>query len=228
MVRKNWALLAFVPGIIVLGLSGAGCQQSVPDTQSKVVADFTGGVTEVEVDTLIYFSDLSSGGIERWLWEFGDGATSTGQNPAHSYDAPGTYTVSLTVAGDSWEDTEIKSGYIRVIGVNQIPSYVMGEARAIYEWAEGAEASTLLERVPCYCGCKLSGHKHVRDCFWRDDGTFDGHAAACSICLDTAAMTKQMWEQGKDICEIREEIDVYYAANVRFGTDTPMPEGCAS
>ncbi|WP_217790651.1 PKD domain-containing protein [Pinibacter aurantiacus] len=34
---------------------------------------------------------------ETWLWDFGDGQTSTEQNPQHSYDKPGVYTVSLTV-----------------------------------------------------------------------------------------------------------------------------------
>jgi PKD repeat protein len=32
-----------------------------------------------------------------YLWHFGDGATSTDENPLHIYTAPGTYTVSLTV-----------------------------------------------------------------------------------------------------------------------------------
>src|SRR5690606_30707756 len=30
-----------------------------------------------------------------WLWDFGDGTTSTAQAPSHTYAAPGTYTVSL-------------------------------------------------------------------------------------------------------------------------------------
>src|SRR5512135_2043679 len=32
-----------------------------------------------------------------WAWDFGDGATSTEQNPTHTYTDPGTYTVSLEV-----------------------------------------------------------------------------------------------------------------------------------
>ncbi len=48
----------------------------------------------------VNFNDLSSdpdGSIVSWLWDFGDGTTSTDQHPAHTYDSPGTYTVSLTV-----------------------------------------------------------------------------------------------------------------------------------
>ncbi|HEU4407934.1 MAG TPA: S8 family serine peptidase, partial [Polyangiaceae bacterium] len=46
------------------------------------------------------FTDASTdpdGDIVAWAWNFGDGATSADQNPAHAYAASGTYTVSLTV-----------------------------------------------------------------------------------------------------------------------------------
>ncbi|WP_027420155.1 T9SS C-terminal target domain-containing protein [Crocinitomix catalasitica] len=38
--------------------------------------------------------------IVSWNWDFGDGATSTDENPVHDYDAPGLYTVSLTTESD--------------------------------------------------------------------------------------------------------------------------------
>lgn len=42
----------------------------------------------------VQFSNLGSLGSS-WLWDFGDGTTSTAQAPSHTYAAPGTYTVSL-------------------------------------------------------------------------------------------------------------------------------------
>lgn len=108
----------------------------------------------------------------------------------------------------------------------EIPSYVTGEMRAMYEWSKTPEGAALLEQMPCYCGCKYEGHEHTRHCFWRDDGTFDKHGITCSVCLDIAKKTEQMHGEGKDICEIRKEIDSFYAPNVHLGTDTPMPEGC--
>ncbi len=44
------------------------------------------------------FTDTSSGEPTSWLWDFGDGKTSTEQNPGHSYARPGSYAVTLTVA----------------------------------------------------------------------------------------------------------------------------------
>lgn len=108
----------------------------------------------------------------------------------------------------------------------EIPSYVTGEMRAMYEWAATPEGKVLLEQMPCYCGCKYEGHLHTRHCFWRDDGTFDKHGMTCSVCFDIAKKTKQMHEQGIDICTIRKDVDSFYEPNKHLGTNTPMPAGC--
>jgi PKD repeat protein len=47
--------------------------------------------------TTIQFSDLSSGAPSSWNWSFGDGTTSTAQNPAKRFAQEGTYSVSLTI-----------------------------------------------------------------------------------------------------------------------------------
>ncbi|CAN5904111.1 hypothetical protein BH11BAC7_BH11BAC7_04390 [soil metagenome] len=44
-------------------------------------------------------SIVANGSIINWLWNFGDGNFSFGQNPSHTYDAPGSYFVGLTVTG---------------------------------------------------------------------------------------------------------------------------------
>ena len=52
------------------------------------------------------FVDQSFGsGINAWQWDFGDGNTSTQQNPSHTYGADGTYTVCLIVANACGSDT---------------------------------------------------------------------------------------------------------------------------
>ena len=37
---------------------------------------------------------------DEYLWNFGDGETSTQANPTHTYNQPGTYTVTLTATND--------------------------------------------------------------------------------------------------------------------------------
>lgn len=50
------------------------------------------------------FTDQSKGATS-WLWDFGDGTTSTAENPQHTYAAPGQYKVVLTVTNGSCTDT---------------------------------------------------------------------------------------------------------------------------
>jgi PKD repeat protein len=60
-------------------------------------ADFTGAPRSGYAPLLVQFTDLSSGSITGWQWDFGDSNTSTEQHPTHLYAAAGTYTVTLTV-----------------------------------------------------------------------------------------------------------------------------------
>ncbi|MFT5168943.1 MAG: PKD repeat protein [Saprospiraceae bacterium] len=54
---------------------------------------------------LVDFTDQSTNSPTSWLWDFGDGNTSTQQNPQHTYSSPGTYTVCLTVTNSSGSNT---------------------------------------------------------------------------------------------------------------------------
>jgi PKD repeat protein len=78
------------------------------------VADFVADVTTGAAPLTVQFTDLSTGSVTSWSWNFGDGQVSVEANPAHNYTAPGTYTISLTVDGDGGSDTETKAGYITV------------------------------------------------------------------------------------------------------------------
>jgi len=63
----------------------------------------------------VTFTDESTGmGLSSWSWEFGDGATSTEQNPTHTYTQPGTYDVQLDVDGLSGFDRIIRQDAVSV------------------------------------------------------------------------------------------------------------------
>ncbi len=84
----------------------------IPDAP---VADFTSGTDTVDILSPVRFTDTSANVPQSWLWEFGDGTTSTEENPVHTYTAPGTYTVKLTVTNYKGTDSETKTGYITKI-----------------------------------------------------------------------------------------------------------------
>jgi len=62
---------------------------------------------------VINFTNTSTGGVT-WLWTFGDGNTSTLQNPSHTYTASGTYTVKLKIYGCNGNDSLVRTNYISV------------------------------------------------------------------------------------------------------------------
>jgi hypothetical protein len=77
-------------------------------------ADFTASPTSGYKSLVVQFTDQSTTVHDTWLWDFGDGATSTAQNPLHTYTVAGDFTVSLTINGPGGEDTEVKDNYIHV------------------------------------------------------------------------------------------------------------------
>src|SRR5208283_1278 len=66
-------------------------------------ANFTATVTSGTVPLTVQFNDTSTNLPTSWNWTFGDGNTSTLENPSYQYTSPGTYTVTLnaTNAGGS-------------------------------------------------------------------------------------------------------------------------------
>jgi len=85
------------------------------------------------------FVSVSTGVITEYLWDFGDGATSTELAPNHQYASAGTYTVSLTVSGPVGTDTITKTNYITVNDFATgygYPDYILNEpTQAVFDAA---------------------------------------------------------------------------------------------
>jgi PKD repeat protein len=100
------------------GESGPTVVDITGDDQVEVAiaptADFSGTPVIGRAPLDVTFTDLSTGTINSWSWDFGDGGNSAVQNPVHQYTTPGTYTVSLTATGPAGSDTETKTDYITV------------------------------------------------------------------------------------------------------------------
>jgi len=86
-------------------------------------ADFSGSPTSGKVPLAVQFTDLSTGTITGWAWDFqNDGIVdSTDQNPVYTYTKAGTNTVKLTVSGPAGSDTEVKKNYIKTSGTIKKP-----------------------------------------------------------------------------------------------------------
>jgi outer membrane protein assembly factor BamB len=63
--------------------------------------DVVAGFNSTSSSLTTKFTDKSTGTPQSWLWNFGDGTTSTLQNPTHTYSKPGTYTITLTATNSN-------------------------------------------------------------------------------------------------------------------------------
>jgi PKD repeat protein len=83
---------------IQLTANGQSFASRVVSVSSGVASDFSFTPSNPTTQTNITFNDRSSGNITSWLWNFGDGTSSTQQNPVKRYTSGGNYPVTLTVS----------------------------------------------------------------------------------------------------------------------------------
>jgi len=79
------------------------------------LADFSAEPLQGGAPLAVQFTNLSLYGAETYLWDFGDGDTSTACDPLHIYENSGDYTVTLSAYGENGSDTFMKEDYIEVI-----------------------------------------------------------------------------------------------------------------
>ncbi|MGW8324071.1 MAG: PKD domain-containing protein [Desulfobacterales bacterium] len=94
--------------------TGASFLNDVWEGPAEPYAEFSADVTSGIYPLTVNFTNESSGTPTSYLWDFGDGLTSTEENPTHQYNAPGTYTVKLTSTYTFGSYSETKSGFITV------------------------------------------------------------------------------------------------------------------
>jgi FOG: PKD repeat len=111
-------------GLYTVTLTVTNAQGTATTTQPDLVnvavnppllnAKFTSTATSGAAPLPVQFTDASVGGVTGWTWDFGDGTTSTEQNPLHTYTANGKYTVKLTVTSPTGTNTRIRTDDVTV------------------------------------------------------------------------------------------------------------------
>jgi PKD repeat protein len=87
-------------------------------TQPPPVASFT----FTTYDVLVSFTDTSTGDPTNWAWTFGDGGSSTAQNPFHSYAGAGTFEACLTASNGGGSDGPV----CQDVTISEEPSSTVG------------------------------------------------------------------------------------------------------
>lgn len=117
-MRSNQLVFRFLKLVLAAAaLTGvsAGCgggDENPTDPGRVPTAAYLGAPTLGEAPLTVAFTDQSSGSPTSWSWDFGDGGTSTQQNPSHLFQTDGTFSVALTATNALGADTEAKADYI--------------------------------------------------------------------------------------------------------------------
>ena len=121
---KKYVVATLVSIALLMGIL-AGCVENKPEETVNIVpiASFTidKAAGEIYIGTTIQFTDTSTdedGNITAWDWDFGDGTTSTEQNPTHAYDSLGTFIVTLEVTDNDGNTSEV---YTMTVDVTNVP-----------------------------------------------------------------------------------------------------------
>ena len=105
---------------------------------SAPVANFNASTTSGTAPLAMNFTSTSTGMVTTYAWSFGDGGTSTLQNPSHAYTAAGVYTVALTVTGPGGSNTKTNTGYVLVSSNWGRPQRGGGSGGSISIWPRTA------------------------------------------------------------------------------------------
>jgi len=104
----------------------------------------------------------------------------------------------------------------------KLPSYAYTNPVTLKAYKYATEHPDLLEQIPCYCGCGgHSGHRFRRDCYIKDDWTYEEHASFCDVCVGEAIKLQDYLASGKTMKEARALIDEEYTQKGGERTNTP-------
>lgn len=112
----------FSAGVYTIKLvitTAGGCTDTVIvdkgiTSSTKPVANFVANPRDVCAHVPVTFTDLSTGNVTQWHWDFGDGGTSTEQNPTHMYEDTGYFNVRLIIWNEGCPDTIQFNNYIHI------------------------------------------------------------------------------------------------------------------
>jgi len=175
--RNNYGQCDIPEGLVAVQVAGGGWHSlAIADTLPPA-ASFTATPLAGTAPLAVQFTDTSTEDPTAWAWDFGDGETSTQQNPQHTYAEPGTYTVTLTATNAYGEDTATQTDLITVYEPG--PYYVRTYAD-LCKVGTGADGWTLdadyiqTADIQCPEGAEQVSFQPIGNLSAPFSGTYDG------------------------------------------------------
>ena len=190
-MKKLTRIFAFLAVLLVgIAITIVSCKKDEEDdsnntgtpTNNPPQAAFTADKTTINTGESVQFTDQSTNYPTSWEWNFGDGNLSNDQNPSHTYDAIGSYNVSLRVSNTYGSDSETKDDYITV---NQQTTGIPCPATPTVTDADGNVYNTVLIGDQCWMkenlnvGTRIDGTEEMTDNGVIEKYCFDDDPANC-------------------------------------------------
>lgn len=144
----------------------------------------------------------------------GCSSSSAGMSPATGGGAAAAEMQGMSAAASvAWQDR---------------PAYVFTASASTQEaYRFALERPSVVDGMPCYCGCVEMDHRSNLDCFLKPRATggpiaFEQHASFCDICVQIALRAKQLSSQGRTLSQVRQAIDQEFGGRGP-GTRTALP-----
>lgn len=114
----GWCDSTICDTVLITNASNPPCNLSVSHSYDSIPT------------TQIYFNWNSSIQPTQWFWDFGDGSTSTQQNPSHIYTTSGSYSVCLSIVRSFYGDTCTACDTVNILIPNILRGTVFSDANA--------------------------------------------------------------------------------------------------
>ncbi len=111
---------------------------TVSIVQSQVTADFSSmNNVDCAAPLTVDFNNLSAN-ASSYVWDFGDGSTSTDENPSHTYSNPGVYDVKLVALSNvCGSDSVVKHSFVQITDTSQVIAIFPEAATDVYHCCRG-------------------------------------------------------------------------------------------
>lgn len=179
---------------------GLGCVRAITSQDSIVIgeinANFASNATYLCKQGNVQFADISvaTPAINQWHWSFGDGTTSTQQNPQHTYTSAGFYDVRLIATSPLCRDTIIKSSTIYVDPgpeANFVASATQGCDSLLVNFVDFSTSDSSIVSWVWNFGNNTTGNTASASAFYNTTGTYNVQliVAESTGCTDTVFKT---------------------------------------
>jgi hypothetical protein len=94
----------------------------------------------------------------------------------------GSLLLASCSSGQSVPSTSEAPSSANVTPQQEFPSFVYNSAQVLQAYETAVQIPEVLPLMPCYCGCgEAHGHKNLKDCFFKEDGSLNDHGAFCEL-----------------------------------------------